>query len=124
MSFIVRSITTACITMLAAVLLLVAPAQAGRDLSNAPYPSCGGHFQLYRNGTLVRVVGTDLYVFSRGYMLVFTSANGRGHGPYNASPYGGANFQFSSGSSSRTTVSVTLTNSNNSATLCSSNYFV
>jgi len=57
-------------------------------------------------------------------MLVYTSANGVGHGPYNASPYGGANFRFSTGSSSRTTVTVTLTNSNNTATLCSSNYFV
>lgn len=53
-----------------------------------------------------------------------TSAHGTEHGPYNASPYGGANFTFSTGSSSRTTVAISLTNSENTATLCAADYSV
>lgn len=89
----------------------------------APYGPCGSHFQLSRSGSTVRVVGIGLNAFSSGYMLVFASANGRGFGPYNASPYGGANFSFNSGSSSKTTVGISLTNDSNSATLCASNYY-
>lgn len=122
--------------VLGAVLALAAPAAAAPPAAAtavpravqvrplAPYGPCGDHFHLTRSGRTVRVVGTDLKAFSSSYMLVFASANGRGFGPYNASPYGGANFSFDSGSSSRTTVGISLTNDSNTATLCASNYYV
>jgi hypothetical protein len=90
---------------------------------DAPFPDCGDHFAVTRSGQNIHVVGVDLYQFSRKYMLVFTAANGRGHGPYNASPYGGANFYFDSGSYSRTTISISLTNHDNTVTLCAGNYY-
>jgi hypothetical protein len=72
----------------------------------------------------VHVLGVDLKAFSSGYMLVFASANGDGHGPYDASPNGGANFTFDSGKSAKTDVGISLTNDNNTDTLCGSTYYV
>lgn len=56
-------------------------------------------------------------------MLVYASANGRSNGPYTGSPNSGANFTFDSGSPSQTNVGITLTNSNNTATLCTGSYY-
>lgn len=126
---------TAVVPVAALAILggLVAPAAAApstqllassqRAQPQAPYGSCGSHFSLSRNGSTVRVVGTDLYVFSRDYMLVYASANGRSNGPYTGSPNSGANFTFDSGSPSQTNVGITLTNSNNTATLCTGSYY-
>jgi hypothetical protein len=106
----------------AATGTLHAPARNAAAHPTAPFPSCGDHFQLTRSGSNVRIVGVGLNAFSRGYMLVYVSAHGRSYGPYNASPYGGANFTINTGSSSRTTIAISLTNDTNTATLCSSDY--
>lgn len=44
-------------------------------------------------------------------------------GAYNASPYGGANFQLSTGSTSKRTFYVSLTNDSNTQTLCQDSYY-
>ncbi len=131
-----RRTVLAPVAVLGAVVALAGPAAAAPYLAPAaaagsvqlrplaPYGPCGDHFQLTRSGRTVRVVGISLNAFSGGYMLVFASANGRGFGPYNASPYGGANFSFDSGSSYKTTVAISLTNDRNTVTLCASNYTV
>lgn len=90
----------------------------------APFPECGNHFILSRAGANVHVVGVDLGAFFSGYMLVWPAANGRSFGPYNAAPSYGAGFTFNSGSTSKTTVSISLTDSSNVLTLCSSDYTV
>jgi hypothetical protein len=109
-----------------ASLAFLAPATAATSTLHplAPFPPCSDHFQLSRSGVDVHVVGTDLKAFSSSYMLVFASANGDGHGPYNASPNSGANFTFNSGKSSKTDVGISLTNDNNTDTLCASTYYV
>lgn len=89
----------------------------------APFPSCGEHFALQRSGKNVRVVGVDLSAFSKGYMLVFAAANGESFGPYNASPYGGANFVINTGSTAQTTIAISLTNDANTVTLCAQDYY-
>jgi hypothetical protein len=89
----------------------------------APFPSCGDHFTLFRSGSTVRIVGVDLKAFSNGYMLVWVAANGKSFGPYNASPSGGANFQINTGSSAQTTIAISLTNSANTVTLCAQDYY-
>lgn len=89
----------------------------------APFPSCGEHFLLTRSGKNVRIVGTDLYVFSKGYMLVWPAANDKSFGAFNASPNGGANFTINTGSTAQTTISISLTNSANTVTLCAQDYY-
>ena len=56
-------------------------------------------------------------------MLVYASANGKGFGPYNASPHGGANFSSNTGNSSKTTIAISLTNDTNAVTLCALDYY-
>lgn len=91
----------------------------------APFPTCGDHFTLTRSGSNVRIVGVDLKAFSSGYMLVWPAANGDGFGPYKASPNGGANFSINTGSSSQTTISISLTTDSETdpVTLCASDYY-
>jgi hypothetical protein len=91
---------------------------------DAPIPSCGEHFALQRSGRNVRVVGVNLNAFSRGYMFVWAAAHDKSFGPFNASPYGGANFVINTGSSSQTTVAISLTNDSNKVTLCAQDYYV
>jgi hypothetical protein len=130
----IRRWMVAVVVVLAASVALVAPAGAATGTLHAParsaaahprapFPSCGDHFQFTRSGSNVRVVGVGLNAFSSGYMLVYASANGRDFGPYNASPYGGANFSINTGSSSKTTIAISLTNDSNTATLCASDYY-
>jgi hypothetical protein len=129
----------AVIVLIPGSLYLVAPASAAPRVTpsssnftslavqdvqrHVPFPSCGDHFQFYRKGDNVRVVGTDLKVFSKGYMLVWAAANGNAYGPYNASPNGGANFTIDTGSSHATTISITLTNDEDTAVLCAQDYY-
>ncbi|MCA1221889.1 hypothetical protein [Streptomyces sp. 8L] len=135
MNLICRSLTASA-AVLAATIALAAPAFAatnnGRGATSvianahplAPIPGCGNHFFFSRSGSTVRVAGTDLGAFSSGYMLVYASAKGTAHGPYNASPTSRANFSFSTGSSSKATIAIDLTNDSNTQTLCSSDYTV
>lgn len=119
--------------LLAASVALMAPSGAARGTLHAsvrsaaapraPFPGCGDHFQLTRASSNVTIVGVGLNAFSRGYMLVYVSAHGKSFGPYNASPYGGARFSINTGSSSKTTISISLTNDSNTVTLCSSDYY-
>ncbi|GAA4428190.1 hypothetical protein GCM10023169_29060 [Georgenia halophila] len=108
-------------------LALVAPAtaQAG-ELTMPPPSKCGNHFDVINNGGAnYRVVGTELYVFSSDYMLVYVSASGDRFGAYNASPYGGANFTFEIENSWEEVrpITISLTNSSNTRTLCSQTYW-
>jgi hypothetical protein len=100
-----------------------AKAVAAKVSPQAPFPSCGEHFGLQRSGKNVRVVGVDLSAFSKGYMLVFASANDESFGPYNASPNGGANFVINTGSTAQTTIAISLTNDANTVTLCAQDYY-
>ena len=95
---------------------------ASPAIPQVPFPSCGTHFQLTRNGRYVRVVGTGLNAFSSGYMLVYVAANGNLYGPYNASPKGGANFESDTGSVRQTTIAITLTTPNGDP-LCAQDYY-
>jgi hypothetical protein len=119
-----RRISSILATASMASLWLLSPATGSTVQAHrfAPFPSCGDHFTLSRSGAWIRVVGVDLKAFSNAYMLVWAAANGEGHGPYNASPYGGANFEFDSGSTSKTTVAISLTNTENTVTLCAADY--
>jgi len=54
-------------------------------------------------------------------MLVFVDWSG-GYEEYGASSNGGASFEINTGSSSRTDISISLTNEENTATLCASTY--
>jgi hypothetical protein len=122
-----RKMTLAAMVAVPMSLALVVPASAASRPSvrpDAPFPSCGEHFQLTRNGKDVRIIGTDLYVFSKGYMLVWPAANNKSFGSYNASPNGGANFEINTGSTAQTTVAISLTNSANTVTLCAADYYV
>gem|GEM_PF-4241799 len=66
----------------------------------------------------------ELNRFSSRYMLVWVSdSSGKSYGAYNASPYGGANFQLSTGSTSKRTFYVSLTNDSNTQTLCQDSYY-
>jgi hypothetical protein len=89
----------------------------------APFPSCGEHFLLTRTGRDVRIVGTNLNAFSKGYMLVWPAANGKSYGSFPAAPYGGANFEINTGSTAPTTISISLTNDANTVTLCAQDYY-
>ena len=130
----IRRWAVAAALLVIASLALVTPAKAATRAVQAPlhtaavhplapYPSCGGHFTLIRSGSDVRITGNSLYVFSKGYMLVYAAANGKDFGPYNASPYGGANFEINTGSKSQTTIAISLTDDNNTVTLCASDYY-
>ncbi len=130
----IRKWLVACGIMLALSAALVAPAGAAtgtlhgpaRSVAarpDAPFPSCGSHFHITRAGSNVTIVGTNLNAFSSGYMLVYVSAKGKSFGPYNASPYGGARFLINTGNSSKTDISITLTNDTGEVTLCSSDYY-
>jgi hypothetical protein len=107
-----------------ALALAAAPAMAATVHPDAPYPACGDHFTLSRAGSNIHVVGVDLGAFSSGYMLVWPAADGKGYGPYNAAPSYGAGFTFNTGETSKTTVSIDLTDADNTVTLCSSDYTV
>lgn len=110
---------------LLAVAGLTAPVSAQSLAPLAPYPSCGGSFHLTRSSSSVKVVGTGLNQWSSGYMLVFVSDSyGHGYGPYNASPYGGANFTINTGRTSKQNINVDLTDSSNTYTLCTGTYYV
>jgi hypothetical protein len=123
----------AVVVLLAASVALVAPAGAATGtlhastrsaaVPRAPFPGCGNHFQLTRASSNVTIVGVGLNAFSSGYMLVYVSAHGKSFGPYNASPYGGARFLINTGTSSKTTISISLTNDTGEVTLCSSDYY-
>lgn len=97
-------------------------ASASRPVNG--FPSCGDHFTLSRSGVSVRVVGIGLNAFWPGYMLVYVSDSyNKSYGPYNASPRGGANFTINTGTSSKQSFIVELTDSNNYYTLCQSFYY-
>jgi hypothetical protein len=118
---------------------LVAPASAATGAASsaalvarpavtyAPFPSCGDHFTFRRSGVDVRIVGVDLEAFLPSddpYGLVYVSANNKGFSsPYNASRYSGASFEINTGSKSQTTISISLTNDTDTATLCSQDYY-
>lgn len=128
-----RKMTLAALVAVPLSVGLVVPASASTSVPakavavkpspQAPFPSCGEHFLLQRKGSDVRVVGTDLYVFSKGYMWVFAAANGNSYGPYNASPNGGASFEINTGSTAQTTIAISLTDDGNTVTLCASDYY-
>ena len=102
---------------------LAAASSTPSVIPEAPFPSCGSHFNLFRSGKNVRIIGVDLKAFSNGYMLVWVEANGNSYGPYNASPNGGANFTINTGSTAQTTIAISLTDSDNTVTLCAQDYY-
>lgn len=120
-----------------AVAALTAPAVAGPTNTRlstvtaataapmrAPYPPCGSHFKFTRSSSSVKVVGTNLNAFWPGYMLVHVADQyNKSYGPYNASPYGGANFTMSTGRTSKQTFQLTLTSSDNVEIVCTDSYY-
>lgn len=117
---------TVLVSMMMGLFLAGAPgiASAAQATEQGPFPYCGDHIQITRSSSTVRVVGVELNRFSSRYMLVWVSdSSGKSYGAYNASPYGGANFQLSTGSTSKRTFYVSLTNDSNTQTLCQDSYY-
>lgn len=67
----------------------------------------------------MHVAGVGLDAFGGGDKLVFASAHDKGYGPYNATG-SSANFEINTGSSSPTDIAISLTNDENTVTLCAS----
>lgn len=91
----------------------------------APPPSCGGHVQLKRTGSDIRVTGTDLRVFmpSGSYGISYTyEAGGESHGGYNVSAGDGMRYSFTSADSRPQTFRVVIFNRSKSLEYCVGNY--
>lgn len=56
-------------------------------------------------------------------MSVYAAANDNSYGPYPASPYGGASFEINTGSTAQTTIAISLTDADNTVTLCAQDYY-
>lgn len=110
----------------ALLLLLMGPvvsSSSARPLS--PDPVCWNYWSFTRSGTTVRIVGTEMYQISSGYMLVWPSDQyGKSYSAYNASPYGGANFVIDTGRSGKQTIYVSVTDSSNTQTWCHASAYV
>lgn len=96
---------------------------SAKAIPDAPFPDCGDYFTLTRgnNTENVRVTGINLNYWGKGLKAAFASANGHAVGPY----YGSNTITFSinTGSTSPTTIAVSLTNEEDTATLCSGDYY-
>lgn len=119
-----KFVLTTVVAPVAAVAFAASPAMAATPHPLAPFPACGNHFMLSRAGNTVHIIANDLGAFFNGYMLVWPAANGKSFGPFNASPNGGAAFNIDTGSSAKTTVAISLTDSGNELTLCADDYYV
>jgi hypothetical protein len=114
----IRSFLLAAAVVVTALLAGAAPAAAGGRV-----PECSYHFNFIRHGTVVRVTGVELNVFSQEYMVVYAGVvNKEVDGPFNAAPDSGASFELYTGSRKQATIIVSLTNPGNTYTYCSSYY--
>jgi hypothetical protein len=114
----IRSILVAAAIIVTTLVGGAVPAVAGGRV-----PECTYHFNFIRHGTVVRVTGVELHVFSPAYMVVYAGVINRAvEGPFNASPNSGASFELHTGSTKQTTIIVSLTDPDNTYTYCSSSY--
>jgi hypothetical protein len=122
-----RTMTLAAMVTVPLSVALVVPASAADRPSirpNTNIPACGEHFQLTRSGRNVKVIGTNLGYFLNAYTSVWAAANNKSFGPYTGSPQSGADFTINTGSTAQTTVAISLTDVDNTTTLCASDYYV
>jgi hypothetical protein len=128
-----RATIGSVVLALGATLALVTPAVATPIASDSaptvrpdtPSGRCGDSFRVTYNAISgeMKVVGYGLSAFSPHYMLVFATYDGRGYGPYNASPHGGARFVFDTPYSLGSAVYIQVTDDDNTTTLCHDAYY-
>lgn len=80
-----------------------------------------------RTGTDVRIVAEEMYMYlgNDEYGLIWVSDEyGTHYSAYNVSPYGGANFVIDTGRTGKQNISVSVTNAENTRTLCDATIYV
>lgn len=86
----------------------------------SPPPSCWENFSMTRYGEEVRIAGVDL---GSGYKLVWPSDEyGTDYGAYNATTY--TNFVIDTHRTEQQNISVSVTDVDNTTTLCEATFFV
>lgn len=105
----------------------VAFAQLQPNRVEEPPPSCWQNFHMTRTGTDVRIVAEEMYMYlgNDEYGLIWVSDEyGTHYSAYNVSPYGGANFVIDTGRTGKQNISVSVTNAENTRTLCDATIYV